>query len=64
MDGVFKVTMYELGTTPSGPQWFLIELGLGLGLGLEPMPVVLAAPTLAIRREKRSISKIACARDV
>jgi len=49
--------MYELGTTPSGPQWFLIELGLGLGLGLglEPMPVVLAAPTLAIRREKRSI---------
>ena len=51
----FKVTMYELGTTPSGPQWFLIELGLGLGLGLEPMPVVLAAPTLAIRREKRSI---------
>jgi hypothetical protein len=35
----------------------LIELGLwlGLGLGLEPMPAVLAAPTLAIRREKRSI---------
>ena len=30
-------------------------VGLELGLGLEPMPVVLAAPTLAIRREKRSI---------
>jgi hypothetical protein len=32
-----------------------LGLGLGFGLGLEPMAAVLAAPTLATRREKRSI---------
>ncbi len=40
----------------------MIGLGFGvdlaLGLGLEPMPVVMAAPTLAIRREKRSIKQL------
>ncbi len=49
--GVFKVTMYEFGTTPSEQQWFFRGLGLELD-GLEPMPAVLAAPTLAIRIER------------